>query len=157
MFVKQYRNLVLLIIIICFYCCSCSTLSQKGSLGGYSQGEMEISGQSRFEDLPVPEGFILYREESFIFENDKTRMGTLSYIGKSNFESLIDFYRKNMALNGWNLMNSVEFDVVVLNFEKDEESCVVTLKKRKMSKAVVTFTLAPASKAGIVVEEEQAD
>ncbi|MBU4304816.1 MAG: hypothetical protein KJ893_04220 [Candidatus Omnitrophica bacterium] len=153
---ENFLTFVLAAGVICFTCSACSTVSTgKTRDGSYKITQtMEISSQLRFDDTPVPSGFSLDRKGSFVFQNDETRMGTMTYIGKTDLGALIKFYKRNMALNGWVLMNSVEFDKVILNFEKDKEGCIVMLEKSGMGKSVITLSLSPLSKAGIAIKEK---
>jgi len=138
-------------------CAGCATgyssdrSDSSGASGGYGP---EIAGNLRFDDLPVPSGFGLNRKESFIFQNDRTRLGTMTYVGGASLDDIIYFYKHNMEINGWHMINSVEYGRIILNFEKDSEGCIVTVEKKGMGKAVITLNISPVSKGRVVVEEE---
>ncbi|MBI4845443.1 MAG: hypothetical protein HY810_03090 [Candidatus Omnitrophica bacterium] len=143
---------ILFWVLILFVCNGCAGGSMRNDSDTYyrTDQQLEISTQLRFEDLPVPSGFILNRKSSFIFENNNTRMGTLNYSGKADIGILIEFYKKNMVVNGWKLINSVEFGRVILNFENNKESCLLTIDKGML----VIIDIAPISRSGVVLEEE---
>jgi hypothetical protein len=134
----------------------CATDSYQTNYGdNYSEArQLGKSSIQRFEDLPIPAGFSMYRKESFIFQNDKTRMGTMSYTGNADFAAIVEFYKKQMPLNGWNLLTIVEFDKVVMNFEKAAEACIITVEKRGMRKAMLAITLSPVSKGAMLIKEK---
>ncbi len=95
------------------------------------------------------------RKGSYVFQNNQTRLGTQRYTGKSDVGSVLDFYKRAMLRNGWDLINLVEFDTVVLNFEKAQESCIVTIESGRSGKTMITLTLSPLSKGGIVPAERE--
>ncbi|MFH1062426.1 MAG: hypothetical protein V1747_06020 [Candidatus Omnitrophota bacterium] len=139
-----------------FLLSGCATDSYQTSSGdNYSESrQLGKSSIQRFEDLPVPAGFSMYRKESFIFQNNKTRMGTMSYTGNADIVAVIEFYKKQMALNQWNLLTTVEFDKVVMSFEKDTEACIITIEKRGMGKVMLAITISPISKGAVVIKEK---
>ncbi len=133
----------------------CATMDRQrdAELGVVVEEEkLEVSSDLKFEDLPVPYRFKLNRQESFVFQNDFTRMGLFKYVGKANAKKIIEFYREQMPLYNWGLINIVEHNEIILNFEKSRESCIITLKPM-MTRTVLTIFLTP--KSGPIKEERE--
>ena len=109
------------------------------------QGEavpLEVSGVLRFDDIPVPYGFQILQEDSFTFENERARVGLLKYRGKSSPDQVVAFYREQMPLYNWEMLNVIEFGQRLLNFEKDEQTCIITVNPER-SKMLVTIAISP--------------
>ena len=137
--------------------CGCAGgMSHTGTSDDYRHNvtQMPKSDQLRFPDLPVPAGFSLVRKDSFVFENNRTRLGTLTYKGRGDIDSLINFFKTEMVAGGWTLVNSVEFGQVVLNFVKDQEGCIISLETRTMNSCLLHVSISPLSREGIKVEEQ---
>ncbi len=151
---RRMIGIVVMAIVLCVYLSGCA-LGSRGRSSNVASGQnLNVAIDSRFEDLPVPNGFALLRKTSFIFQNNQTRMGTLRYKGYANLGTLIEFYKKNMVYNGWNFINIVEFGRVILNFENGEESCIVTLEQKGLKNMIVSLNLSPRSSQGIPVPKE---
>ena len=132
----------------------CATVDRQrdAELGLVEEEKLEVSADLKFEDLPVPYGFKLNKQESFIFQNDFTRMGLFKYIGKAKPNKIVEFYREQMPLYNWGLINIVEHNEIILNFEKERESCIITLKPM-MARTGLTIFLTP--KSGPIKEEKE--
>ncbi|MCP4649835.1 MAG: hypothetical protein GY853_07145 [PVC group bacterium] len=154
---RKNIKVVGIIVLLSVYMCGCSGLAgnrRSSNSDVLSEQMLGIASQLRFEDLPVPAGFSIIRKSSFIFQNSKTRMGTLTYDGKADIASLIEFYKRTMVYNGWDLINTVEFDIVILNFKKGGESCIVTMQQRAMNRITVVISLSPLAQGSIAAEEK---
>ncbi len=136
------------LIIVSFLLVGCATLGwQKGSA---SQDEVFLSPEEvmavnpdlRFEDLPIPIGFLIDVKNSYAFQNPGSRVALLRYIGKDSAQHLIQFFVEQMPRYNWVLLNQVEFEKVLLNFEKADETCIVIIEPAR-SKMLVTISIAP--------------
>ena len=127
-----------------FMLIGCQTASKKDSIK--TEGLIEPSNFFKFADVPVPNGFKLVQDESFSFENGGVRVGVLKYRGKANQEQLINFYKEQMAMYNWNMLNIIEYGQSVLNFERDSETCIVTLSS-KGSADTITISMGPKAQA----------
>jgi hypothetical protein len=125
----------------------CVTLPPKDSTGDTEKNKMSLSVASilKFEDIPVPSGFKLLDKESFAFQNDKSRVALLKYYGGQNAEHILMFYKEQMASFNWSLVNIIEYDKKVLNYENSEESCIITIQPQG-GKSMVTVALSPKSR-----------
>jgi len=108
----------------------------------YDSTLLEPSAIVKFSDIPVPAGFTLLPKSSYSFETTGTRVGMLKYQGKATRDQLVAFYKGQMEMLNWNLLNIVEYGDCQLNFDRDAETCVVTLSP-KGSSFLITVTLGP--------------
>ena len=135
--------LVLFLGFLSFNILGCSTFGNKQS----NKPLQAIESQSvlRFSDVPVPSGFKILMTESYSFESSGVRVGMLKYQGKAGTEQVINFYKEQMPMYNWDLLNSVAFGNCMLNFERESESCIINLAP-KGSLIVITVSLGPKSK-----------
>ncbi len=115
---------------------------------------LEPSAALRFSDIPVPAGFKILPKESFILESGGVRAGILKYTGKADAQSVVLFYRKQMPIYNWALLNVLEHGDHMLNFERENESCVITIKPAG-GRAKLVVSLAP--KSSIPILEKKAE
>jgi len=125
----------------------CATFPQNESTSSADQNKVSLSVSPllKFEDLPTPKGFKLLDKESFAFQNDKSRVALLKYYGGQNAEQVLAFYKEQMASFNWSLVNVIEYDRKVLNYENSEESCIITIQPNG-GKSMVTVALSPKSR-----------
>jgi len=106
---------------------------------------LEPQPGAKIKDVPVPAGLKLLAKQSYDFENGATRVALLKYSGKSNANDLVNFYKEQMVMNGWTLVNLIEYDQRLMNFEKDNENCIINIQPKWYS-ALVTVALGPKNK-----------
>ena len=81
----------------------------------------------KFSDIPVPTGFKLMDTDSYAFENYGMRVGVLRYRGKADVEQVINFYKEQMPMYNWRLLNMMEYGERLMNFERETETCNIGL------------------------------
>jgi hypothetical protein len=81
----------------------------------------------KFGDIPVPVGFKLLAKDSYAFESFGMRVGVLRYKGKANPDLVVKFYKEQMPMYNWNLLNVVEYGDRLMNFDRENETCVIGL------------------------------
>jgi hypothetical protein len=108
---------------------------------------LEPSAMLRFSDIPIPAGFNLIAQQSFSFENDGMRVALLKYKGRGTPDQVMSFYKQQMALSRWNLLNVSEFGQRMLNFEREGETCIITVQSQ-FSGTLITLSLGPKSSPG---------
>ncbi|UCB57414.1 MAG: hypothetical protein JSV30_02195 [Candidatus Omnitrophota bacterium] len=144
-----------LILILASSLAGCAALQGAGSSEkdeeAYAPGSLAVTAKLRFHDVPVPAGFKLEQDKSFIFQAEGTRVALMKYAGRAKTQELINFYKEQMALYNWNLLNVVEYGRSVLNFEREEQSCIVTIESRAMRK-LVTISVAPKGSGHLEAE-----
>lgn len=130
---------LLLYSIIALYGCVTMPDSNKA----VSQPEpLEPQALLKFNDIPIPMGFKLIPQDSYSFEASNIRVGLLKYRGKGEIEQVVSFFKEQMAVYNWNLLNVVEYGQRMLNFERESESCIVSLLP-KGNNIDITITIGP--------------
>ncbi len=122
----------------------CAGVSKKE---GMPKEEALLEPQSalRFNDVPAPAGFKFLPEESYTFESAGVRVGVLKYAGKADVEQAVNFYKDQMPLYNWNLLNAIEYGERLLNFEREQETCIINLSPKGRN---ITITVALGPKSG---------
>jgi hypothetical protein len=102
----------------------------------------------KFSDIPVPAGVKSLPQQSYSFENSGIRMAVLKYQGKANIDQVINFYKEQMPAYNWNLINVIEYGQRLLNFDRENETCIITVERAGFwnEDALVTVSLGPKSK-----------
>jgi len=98
----------------------------------------------KFSDVPVPTGLKPISQASYSFESSGVRVGVLKYQGKGNADQITNFYKEQMAMYNWNLINIVEYGQRLLNFDRENETCIISLEP-KGSNIILTISLGPKS------------
>jgi len=101
-----------------------------------------VNPDLRFDDLPIPIGFLIDLQNSYAFQNPTTRVALLRYFGRDSTRGLVEFFTEQMPRYNWALINQVEFEKVVLNFGKAQESCIIMIEPQR-GKTLVTISIAP--------------
>lgn len=120
----------------------CSTFSNNTK---YSDSAMmEPQEILKFSDVPVPVGLKPLPQQSFSFESAGVRTGVLKYQGKANADQVINFYKEQMAIYNWNLINIVQYGQRLMNFDRETETCIINIES-KGSLVILTISLGPKS------------
>jgi len=104
---------------------------------------LEPQAVLKFSDVPVPNGF-RQLQDSYSFESSGVRVGVLKYYGKANPDQVVNFYKEQMMMYNWNLLNVVEYGQRLMNFDRENETCVITLMP-KGNDITLVITLGPKS------------
>ncbi|MDD5282378.1 MAG: hypothetical protein PHF69_06820 [Candidatus Omnitrophica bacterium] len=121
----------------------CSTLPSSDTKS-INPGILEPQAKLRFSDIPVPVGLKNLPAQSYTFESSDVRVGVLKFQGNNKSEQIVNFYKEQMAMYNWNLVNIVEYGQSLLNFERENESCIITMEP-KGSSIILTISLGPKS------------
>jgi len=139
------RNKILVFLLIGIFILSgCAMLPKKEEQKMGTGALLEPQTTLRFSDIPVPVGFKSIPQDSYSFESSGVRVGVLKYQGKANPDAVVNFYKEQMAMYSWNLVNIVEYGQRVLNFERENESCIISLFP-KGNNVVITISIGPKS------------
>lgn len=112
----------------------------------FEEMPLEVAATLRFDDIPVPAGFRIDQFGSFAFQTEYSRVGLLKYKGSAKPDKVVAFYKDQMPLYGWALINIIEYGKRIINFEKEGQSCIVTIEPTR-TKTILTIATAPKSKA----------
>jgi hypothetical protein len=123
----------------------CAALSDRGKPAGTS---MVLEPQSivKFSDLPVPAGLKLQTRDSYSFESSGVRVAVLKYEGKIGPDLIENFYKDQMPMYNWSLLNTVEYGDRLMNFERENETCIITLTP-KGNNTIITISIGPKAQA----------
>ncbi len=126
------------------------------SLSGNSTPSSTLQAQSilKFPDLPVPTGFKMLAKDSYCFESAGMRAGLLRYQGKATLDQLVNFYKEQMPMYNWSLINITEYGDCIMNFEREHESCIIGLSP-KGNNSVISMAMGPKSQATPKKAKEQ--
>ena len=135
-----------LLFLVLLYGCATTYQSRPYETRGSSKDtSLDVSAVLRFDDVPVPSGFAILGEESFAFQNDVTRVALLKYLGGRTPDQTVLFYKEQMPMYNWSPINIIEYERRILNYEKDAESCIVTIEANGR-KSIVTIAISPKSR-----------
>lgn len=145
------RHLYLLLAAIYFllstaFLTSCSTTASSRNSDLTQVAPLEPAALLKFQDIPIPSGFSFSADESYAFQSVNFRAGLLTYKGRATGDRVVTFFKEQMPLYNWHLVNIVEHSMRMLNFEKGQETCVITVEE-KGNKSVITLSIAPKSQA----------
>ena len=142
------RIIIFSIFIFLSFCLGCATLGLKGGESKKKEVFLEpedviaVNPDLRFDDVPIPAGFLIDAATSYAFQNPETRVALLRYLGKDSTRATAQFFIEQMPRYNWDLLNQVEFEKIVLNFEKAQETCIIMIEPQRM-KVLVTVSIAP--------------
>ncbi|MFA5199044.1 MAG: hypothetical protein WC432_05850 [Candidatus Omnitrophota bacterium] len=142
---KPFLPVAILFLILCVIS-GCATSSDS---------RLEPQSTLKFSDLPIPVGMKALPQESYSFENAGVRAAVLRYQGKGDIEKVLSFYKEQMPMYNWNLINAIEYGQRLLNFEREGESCIITLQTVGLwnEGVLVTISLGPKSQTAIKKKE----
>lgn len=120
----------------------CAAFSKKEGALQRTPSLLQPANMLKFTDVPVPMGFKLLPQDSYNFESSGVRVGVLRYRGKANADQVINFYKEQMPMYNWALLNIMEYGERLMNFERENESCIVTLSP-KGNAVTITVSLGP--------------
>ena len=140
-------NKVLSYFLVSLFLAGCATFPQNESSSDAEKNKVTLSVAPilKFDDIPVPSGFRILEKESFAFQNDKSRVALLKYYGAKTADQVTAFYKEQMASFNWDLINIVEYDKRVLNYDSSDESCIITIQPQG-GKSMVIIALSPKSR-----------
>jgi len=113
-----------------------------------STGFLEPQTLFKFSDIPTPTGFKLIEEDSYIFETSGLRVFFLKYTGKAEIDKVVSFYRDQMSMYDWHLLNVVEYGDRMLNFDRPKETCIVRIMPEGRN-VIVTIAVGPKTASPI--------
>ena len=101
-----------------------------------------------FVDILIPAELSLVKKSSFVYSTPSFTAGVLVFEGYVQGESLVNFFTTNMPKDGWTLKSSFRYRRVILSFEKNERSCLVTVAEFPL-KTRVEIWVAPQMAASM--------
>ncbi len=137
-----------LVFVSLFFCIlvflGCSGLPKKDASLNSTSNLLEPAGIVKFNDLPIPAGFKLMPQNSYSFESTGVRVGVLKYQGKADVDQVVNFYKEQMPMYSWDLLNLVQYGERMMNFERENETCIISLSG-KGNNITITLSFGPKS------------
>ena len=151
--VRRSRLLVLLLSFLLLVGAGCETMKKsKDTPEETDDKKSEVKGPVPiyydFVDVLIPAELSLVKKNSFVYSTPSFSAGVLVFEGYVDGESLVDFFTTNMAKDGWILKSSFRYRRVILSFEKEERSCLISVAEYPM-KTRVEIWVAPQVTGGI--------
>ena len=123
---KKEKWIVIFILILALGFYGCTDIFSLGTIREHEpEAKLTIPSSYRFEDIPLPPGMTLNRNESFIYETKTTKAGLLIYSGQGEMEKLVDFFKQRMPNYQWRLVSSFELHNAMLTFLKEDWICII--------------------------------
>ena len=112
--------------------CAMETLSKRAIPTEEPQlieeaGETEISLYYHFKDVPVPKQLELKREKSFVFQTTEYAIGFLTFSGKMEVDSIMNYFTDKMPDDGWHFLSSFKSPKSIMFFLKKNRFCIITI------------------------------
>ncbi|MCG2714657.1 MAG: hypothetical protein L6308_07495 [Candidatus Omnitrophica bacterium] len=124
----------------------CTTITENKAPAS-SPDSLSPQALVKFSDIPVPVGLKSLPEQSYSFESSGVRVGVLKYQGKNIPDQIVNFYKEQMPMYNWNLVNIVEYGQRLLNFERENETCIITLQSIGWGNTLLVISLGPKSQS----------
>lgn len=110
----------------------CGTTFKDVSPSGEAKDAKLLKPQSLpvyydFDDISIPPELTLDKERSFIYETSTLKTGILVFKGRIDISSLVTFFQDSMKKSNWVFINSFKYKGYILNFQKENKSCLITL------------------------------
>ena len=138
------ENMVIVFVCLCLFVLAGCTMIQQDKSMSPNPSALEPQAMNKFSDVPVPSGFKSLPQQSYSFESSGVRVGVLKFQGKAEPDQIVNFYKEQMPMYNWNLLNVVEYGDRLLNFDRENETCVITLLTRGKT-ITITISLGPKS------------
>ncbi|MCB2184887.1 MAG: hypothetical protein KQJ78_00610 [Deltaproteobacteria bacterium] len=88
---------------------------------------VELGRSYDFDDIRVPTMLDLKQDKSFVFRVGDFKAGVLSFSGRVEVQSLINYFADSMGKDGWTLKGSFKYPTVALFFAKKDRTAVIRI------------------------------
>ncbi len=157
---NKYLFVIISVVLLVFLVSGCTTLPESRERARIREETREETEEEalpnlpvplktasnlKFEDIPVPRGFKIDQHESFAFQTGSTRLGVLKYKGNAAADRLVAFYKEQMPVYNWSLINIIEYGRRMLTFERAQEICIITIESSR-GRTSLFVSVSPRSK-----------
>ncbi len=148
---SKSRVLVLMLSILLLVGAGCAAWEKSRDTSeetGEKKSEVEAPAPVYYDfvDILIPAELSLVKKSSFVYSTPSFSAGVLVFEGYVQGESLVNFFTTNMPKDGWTLKSSFRYRRVILSFEKEERSCLVSVAEFPL-KTRVEIWVAPQVRA----------
>jgi hypothetical protein len=130
---KKWAVLVLVVLLLATGCSTWNRLTGQEEQQPLSKTEAPNVAYYSFPDIPVPKELDLVRDKSFVYETANVRTGLLVLKGNVDINSLEQYFRTNMAKNGWRFINGFKYATVILNYMKEDRAAHIRISRETWS------------------------
>ena len=117
---KKYAVLVLVVLLLATGCSTWKRVTGQEEQKPMTKGEAPNAAYYAFPDIPIPKELELVRDKSFVYETANLRTGVLILSGNVDINSLEQYFKTNMAKNGWRFINGFKYATIMMNYVKDD-------------------------------------
>ncbi|MFA9433362.1 MAG: hypothetical protein ACERKR_01675 [Deltaproteobacteria bacterium] len=148
---SKSRVLVLMLSVLLLVGAGCAAWEKSRDTSeetGEKKSEVEAPAPVYYDfvDILIPAELSLVKKSSFVYSTPSFSAGVLVFEGYVQGESLVNFFTTNMPKDGWTLKSSFRYRRVILSFEKEERSCLVSVAEFPL-KTRVEIWVAPQVRA----------
>jgi len=148
---SKSRVLVLMLSVLLLVGAGCAAWEKSRDTSeetGEKKSEVEAPAPVYYDfvDILIPAELSLVKKSSFVYSTPSFSAGVLVFEGYVQGESLVNFFTTNMPKDGWTLKSSFRYRRVILSFEKEERSCLVSVAEFPL-KTRVEIWVAPQMSA----------
>jgi hypothetical protein len=130
---KKWAVLVLVVLLLATGCSTWNRLTGQEEQQPLSKTEAPNVAYYSFPDIPIPKELDLVRDKSFVYETSNLRTGLLVLKGNVDVNSLEQYFRTNMAKNGWRFINGFKYATIILNYMKEDRAAHVRISREAWS------------------------
>lgn len=125
-------QLLTVLISIAITSCATTTISEQAKTADEPQPVQEAARPVTalyydFEDVPVPREMEIRRDKSFVFQTTDFTAGLLTFSGRVDPESLMNFFTVRLPQDGWRFLSSIKSPKSILFFQKETRFCIITI------------------------------
>ncbi len=118
--------------------CATSTISEQPATADESQPVQEAAGPVTalyydFKDVPVPRAMEIRRDKSFVFQTTEFTAGLLTFSGRVDPESLMNFFTVKLPEDGWRFLSSIKSPKNIMFFQKENRFCIITIISKTLT------------------------
>jgi hypothetical protein len=130
---KKWAVLVLVVLLLATGCSTWNRLTGQEEQQPLSKTDAPNVAYYSFPDIPIPKELDLVRDKSFVYETSNLRTGLLVLKGNVDVNSLEQYFRTNMAKNGWRFINGFKYATIILNYMKEDRAAHIRISREAWS------------------------
>ncbi len=108
-------------------CVPSTKATTRGEGGAKVKDEGPIPVYYDFDDVLVPSELKMDKKSSFVYATPNFASGVLVMDGFVDADSLVAFFKENMAKDGWFLRSSFRYRRTILVYQKGNRDCLITI------------------------------
>lgn len=137
---KRLRWIVVLGLLVAMVGCGGVKSPQK--VGAQRPDEGRLSS-FQFEDVPVPSGLTIRRQDSFVYEAGRVKTGIVVYEGQGDISQLSGFFKEKMPQHEWSLLGYFELQNAMLVFMKEKRMAVIYIVPQEGEQKRIEIRVGP--------------